>query len=172
PELGLDVPQPAAVGRNLVGHDDAHHIIFPQTARFHLEVDESDDDAEEKPSQKIVDADGERHDVVDLLRRSPAEGGDVLFRYHRIVELIVLVIELDDRARQLGALLDAEALRQGTGRDISHHDLERDDLNLPNQLLAHVEAADEVCRHPDIVEVLEHIFRDSIVQHALALDHL
>ena len=47
--VGLDVPQPAAVGRNLVGHDDAHHIIFPQPARFHLEVDESDADAEEKP---------------------------------------------------------------------------------------------------------------------------
>jgi hypothetical protein len=32
----------------------------------------------------------------------------VLFGHHRIPELIVLVIELDDRARQLRALLDTE----------------------------------------------------------------
>src|ERR1700752_215410 len=106
--VGFDVPQPARIRGNLVGDDDSHHLVLEQPPAFHLEVDEADADAEEKPGQKVVDADGERHDVVDLLRRRPAEGGDVLFRHHGVVELVVLVIELDDRARQLRALLDAE----------------------------------------------------------------
>ena len=160
------------VGRNLVGHDDAHHVVFPQPAGFHLEVDQADADAEEKPGEEIVDADGERHDVVDLLRRRPAERGDVLFRHHRVVELVVLVIELDDRARQLRAFLDAEPRRQRAGGDIAHHDLERNDLDLADQLLAHVEPADEMRRHADVVEVLEDVFRDPVVEHALAFDDL
>src|ERR1700684_2152161 len=70
----LDVPQPARIGRDLVGHDDAHHLVFPQPPAFHLEVDETDADAEEEAGEEIVDPDGERHDVVDLLRCRPAEG--------------------------------------------------------------------------------------------------
>src|SRR6476646_8792022 len=170
--VGLDVPQPAAVGGNLVRDHNAHHVVFPEPARFHLEVDQTDTDAEEKPGEEIVEADGERHDVVGLLRRSPEEGRDGLFQHHRVVELVVLVVELDDRARQLCAFLDADALRQGPCGDIAHDNFERNDLHLSNQLLAHVETADEVGRYPDIVEVLEHIFRDSIVEHALAFDHL
>src|SRR5262245_51337835 len=166
--VGLDIPQPAAVGRDLVGHDDAHHVVFPQPAGFHLEVDETDADAEEKPGQKIVDANSKRHDVIDLLRRGPAESRDVLFRYHRIVELVVLVVELDDRARELRAFLDAEPLRQRACGDISHHDFKRNDLHLADQLLAHVETTNEVRRHSDVVEVLEYVFRDSIVEHATA----
>ena len=104
--------------------------------------------------------------------RRPAEGGDVLLRYHRVVERIVLVVELDDRARQLGSFLDAESLRQRAGRDIAHHHFERNDLDLANQLLAHVEPADEMRRHSNVVEVLEDVFRDAIVEHALAFDHL
>ena len=125
-----------------------------------------------KPGQEVVDADGERHDVVDFLRRGPAERGDVLFRHHGVVELVVLVIELDDRARQLGALLDAEALRQRARGDVPHHHFQRHDLDLANQLLAHVEAADEMGRHPDVVEVLKQVLRNPVVEDALALDHL
>ena len=58
------------------------------------------------------------------------------------------------------------------GRDVAHHDLERNDLDLADQLLAHVEPADEVRRHADLVQVLEHVFRDAVVEDALALDHL
>src|SRR3984885_6363998 len=94
--VGLDVPQPAGIRRNLVGDHDPHQIVLPQPTGFHLEIDETDTDAEEQPGQEVVDADRERHDVVDLLRRRPTERGDVLFRHHRIVELIVLVIELDN----------------------------------------------------------------------------
>src|SRR5262249_34642979 len=136
------------------------------------EVDEPDSDPEEEAGEEIVDADGKRHDVVDLLRRGPAEGGDVLFRDHRVAELLVLVVELDDRARQLGALLDAEALRQRARRHVAHDHLERNDLDLANELLAHAQASDEVGRHPDVVEMLEYVLGDSIVEHALAFDDL
>ena len=159
-------------GRDLVGDDDPHHLVLEQPAAFHLEIDQTDADAQEQPGEEVVDADGERHDVVDFLRRRPAERGDVLFRHHGVVELVVLVIELDDRARQLGALLDAEALRQRAGRDVPHHHLQRHDLDLANQLLAHVEAADEMGRHPDVVEVLKQVLRNPVVEDALALDHL
>ena len=139
---------------------------------FDLEIDEADADAEEEAGQEIVDADGQRHDVVDLLRRGPAEGGDVLFRHHRVVQRVVLVIKLDDRARQLGAFLEAEAGRQRARRDIAHHDLERNDLDLANELLAHVDAADEMRRHADVVEALKQILGNPVVQDPLALDHL
>ena len=103
--------------------------------------------------------------------RRPAEGRDVLFRHHRVVERVVLVVKFDDRARQLRALVDPQARRQRTGGDIAHHHLERNDFDLADQLLAHVEPADEVRRHADIVEVLENVFRDAVIQHALAFDH-
>ena len=96
----------------------------------------------------------------------------MLFRDHRIVQGVVLVIEFDDRAGQLRAFLDAEALRQGTGGDIADDHLEGDDLDLPDELLAHVEAANEVCRHADIVQILEDVFRNPVVQHAFAVDDL
>src|SRR6478609_11406676 len=168
--VGLDVPQPAAVGRNLICDNDTHHVIFPESPGFHLEIDQANTDAKEKPGKKIVDADSKRHDVVDFLRRRPAECRDVLFRNHRIIELVVLVVELNDRPRQLRAFLNAEALRQGTCGDISYDDLEWNYLHLADQLLTHVETADEMRWDPDIVKVLEHIFRDSIVEDALTFD--
>ena len=68
---------------------------------------------------------------------------------HRVAERVVLVIIFDDRARQLRAFLDPEPLRQRAGGDVAHHDLDRDDLDLADQLLAHVEPADEVGRDAD-----------------------
>src|SRR5688500_2286120 len=52
-----DVPQAARIRGDLVGDDDAHHIAFPQPAGLHLEIDETDADAEEKARQEIVDPD-------------------------------------------------------------------------------------------------------------------
>src|SRR5665213_4003634 len=168
---GLDVPQPARVGRNLVGHDDPHHIVFPQPPGFQLEIDQPDADAKENAGEEIIDPDGKRHDVVDFLRGRPSEGGDVLFRHHRMIERSVLVIKLDDRAWQLGAFVDSKPGRQGTGGDIAHHNLKRDDYDLADQLPAHVEPADKVRRHPDIVEMLEDVFGNPVVENALALDN-
>ncbi|MGY3119339.1 hypothetical protein ACVWXQ_003276 [Bradyrhizobium sp. S3.14.4] len=76
------------------------------------------------------------------------------------------------RPGQLRTLLDAEALRQRAGGNVPHHHFQRHDLDLANQLLAHVEAADEMGRHPDVVEVLKQVLRDPVVEDTLALDHL
>ena len=89
---------------------------------------------------------------------------------HRIAERIVLVIIFDDRARQLGAFLDPEPLRQRAGGDVADDDLDRDDLDLADQLLAHVEAADEVGRDADRLERGEDMLGDAVVEHALAVD--
>ncbi len=125
-----------------------------------------------QPGEEVVDADRQRHDIVDFLRRRPAERRDVLLGDHRVVELVVLVVEFDDGPRQLGTFLDAEALRQRSRRHVPHHHLQRHDLDFANQLFAHVEAADEVGRHPDVVEVLKQVLRNPVVEDALALDYL
>jgi len=96
----------------------------------------------------------------------------VLLGDHRIVERVVLVIELDDRARQLRALLHAQTLGQRAGSDIAHDDFERNDLDLADQLFAHVEPANEMRRHADRIQVLKHIFGNAIVEDALAVDDL
>ena len=96
----------------------------------------------------------------------------MLLRYHRVVELVVLVVELDDRARQLRALFDTEPLRERARGDVAHDHFERNDLHLPDQLLAHVEPADEMGRDSDIIEVLEDVFGNPVIEDALAFDHL
>ena len=83
---------------------------------------------------------------------------------------VVLVVELDDRPRQLLALGDAEALRERAGGVVAHHHLERDHLDHADQLLAHVEPADEVRRHADGVQPGHEVLAEPVVQHALALD--
>ena len=50
----------------------------------------------------------------------PAEGGNVLFRDQRIAEFVILVIIFNDRAGQLCAFLDIEALADRAGRDIAY----------------------------------------------------
>ena len=145
--------------------------MLEQTAALDLEVDELDADAEEQAGEEVVDADGQCHDVIDFLRACPAKGGDVLFRNHRIVERVGLVVEFDDRARQHGAFLDAQALGQRAGGDIAHHDFERDDLDFLDQLLAHVEAANEVGRDAHPVQMVEDVLGNAVVEHALAVDH-
>ena len=94
----------------------------------------------------------------------------MLLRNHGVVELVVLVVELDDRAWERAALVEPEARRQRACRHIAHHHLERDDLHLADELLAHVEALDEVRRHADLAEALEDVLGDAVVEHALAID--
>src|SRR3546814_15135072 len=71
--------------------------------------------------------------------------------------LFVLMIRRPPRSTRTDTLFpyttlfrSAHARVERTRRDIAHHDLERDDLHLADQLLAHVEAADEMRRHADI----------------------
>ena len=94
----------------------------------------------------------------------------MLLRHHRVVKLILLVIELDDRTRQLRAFFQSKAGRERTGSDVADHDFQRNDLDFADQLLAHVDALHEMRRHPDVVQLLEDEFRDAIVEHALAFD--
>src|SRR5208337_5304660 len=62
--------------------------------------------------------------------------------------------------------------RQRAGCDIAHHDFEGNDLHLANQLLAHVEALDEVRWDPDVVEMLEDVFGNPVVEDTLTFDNL
>src|SRR2546423_1112757 len=43
----LDIPQAARIRGDFVRHHDTHHLVFPQPSAFHLEVDQTDTDAEE-----------------------------------------------------------------------------------------------------------------------------
>src|SRR4029079_2124111 len=72
--------------------------------------------------------------------------------------------------RQQLAFLDPEALAERAGGDVAHHHLDRDDLDLANELLAHVQAADEVRRDADVREAQENVLGDAVVDHALAID--
>src|SRR3546814_969365 len=47
-------------------------------------------------------------------------------------------------------------------------DFKRNDLHLPDKLLAHVETADEVGGHADAAEQRENMLRNPVVEHALA----
>ena len=60
--------------------------------------------------------------------------------------------------------------RERAGGDVAHDHLERDDLDLADQLLAHVEPADEVGRDADRAEQREDVLGDAVVEHALAVD--
>ena len=95
----------------------------------------------------------------------------MLLADQRIAEVVVLVVELDDRAGQGGALLDAEPLGHRPRRHVAHHYLEGDDLDLVDELLAHVQPAHEMGRHADLVQPQHDVFGDAVVEHALAADH-
>src|SRR5215207_2606879 len=86
------VPEPAAIWADLVSQQDVHLLVVPLAAELHFEIYESDADAQEQPNQEIVDAQGHSHDLVDLLGGGPAECRYMLFRDHRVIERIVLVI--------------------------------------------------------------------------------
>ena len=70
------------------------------------------------------------------------------------------------------AFVQSEALGDRAGRDVAHDDLKGNDLQLADQLLAHVEAADEMRRNTDFAEAGEQIFGNPVVQHSFAFDAL
>src|SRR5262249_17661160 len=94
--LRFDVPKPAAIGADLIGEHDAHRIVLEDASELDLEIDEPDADAEEKAGQEVVDPESKGHHLVDLLRRRPAERGNMLLCDHWIVQLIGLIIKLYD----------------------------------------------------------------------------
>src|SRR5690606_10293876 len=131
---------------------------------FNLEIDKLNADAHEQAGQKVVDPDGKAHDVVEFGRVGPTESGDVLFGHHGVVQRIVLVAEFDDRAGQAGAGLKTKTLGKRAGGIVAHDDLERNDLDFLDQLLAHVDAAQEVGRNAQIVQLGEDEFGNAVVQ--------
>src|SRR6185369_1345285 len=167
---GSHVPEPAAVRADLVGEDHAGVLAVPDAAELELEVDQPDVDRSEHAAQEVVHSYRHVGDVVHLVLAGPAEAGDMLVGDHRVAERIVLVIVFDDRARQLRAFVDAQSLAERSRRHIPYDDFDRDDLDLSDQLLSHVEAADEVRRNSDRLESSENVLGNAIVEHALAAD--
>ena len=104
------------------------------------------------------------------MRRSPAEAGDVFFRHHRVIQRVILEVIFNDGTRQALAFRNAQALRKRPRGHIAHHHFKRDDLHLPDQLLAHIEPADEMRRDANLGQPHHQIFADAVIQHALAGD--
>ena len=129
-----------------------------------------DADAEEESGEEVVDAEGEGDDVVHVLGGGPSEGGDVFFGDHGVFEGGVLIVVLDDAAGEAGAFGDAEAGGEGACGDVADGDDEGDDFDFADELLAHVEASDEVGGYADLVEFRHQVFADAVVEDALAGD--
>src|SRR6185437_2152652 len=168
--VGFAVPQTAIVRADLVGQDDPHLVVFPQPAEFQLEVHQGDADAKQQPGQEVVDAQGQRDDVVQVGGVRPAEAGDVLLRHQRVAEAVVLIIVLDDGAGQAGAFGNAEPLGETAGGDVAEDDLQRNDLHFADQLLAHVQPADEMRRDADLGQAHHQVFADAVVEDPFAGD--
>ena len=92
----------------------------------------------------------------------------MLFGDHGVVELILLQIEFDDRAGQGRALVDAQPLAHRTGDDVAANDLQRNDLDLADQLFAQVQSLDEMVGHADAVQARHDELADAVVDNALA----
>src|SRR5215207_5969723 len=168
--VGFHVPQAAGVRADFVGEHDAHHLALIEAAEFQLEIYEADADAQEKTGKEVVDPDGQCHDVVDFLGGGPAEGRHMLFGNHGIAQLIILVIELDDRAGQGRAFGQPQPLGERARGNIAHDDLERNDLHGADQLLAHVQALQEMGRHANVVELGKDQLGNAIVENPFAVD--
>ena len=65
-----------------------------------------------------------------------------------------------------------ESLGERTGGDVPHDDFQRYDLDFLDQLLAHVQPADEMRRDAHPVQMREDVLRNAIVEHALAVDDI
>ncbi len=170
--VGADIPQPAGVGADLVGEHDADVLLLPQAPELDAQVNQTDADPEEQAAQEIVDAQHQRHDLIKILRAGPAERRDMLLGDHGVVEFFVLVDELDDRARQRGAVLQAEASREGAGRHVAGDHLHRNHFDLTHQLLPHVESPNEVRWHADLAQPRHQVFGDPVVEDPLAGDQV
>src|SRR6185312_9285462 len=169
--VGLEIPEAAIVRADLVGENQPHLVVLiVEPAELYFKINEFDADPVKETEQEIVDPERHLHDVVEIVGGRPAEAGDVLFGDHRIAELVALVVVLDDGARERGAFLHPETLGERAGDDVADHDLDRDYLNLTNELLAHVETAHEMRRNADFGQAQHQILADAVVDDALAGD--
>ena len=110
---GLDIPQAARIGADFIGNDQPLHIAFELAANFDLEIDQRDADRQHDPRQEIIDPHSQGHHVIQVLMAGPVERKDLIFADQRVAQLVVLVIKLDDRARQACAFFYAQTLGHG-----------------------------------------------------------
>src|SRR6056297_483858 len=169
---GLDVPQATAIGADLVSDDEALEIPLIDAADLDLEIHQTNADAIHDPRQEIVDAQRKAQDVVHILLAGPSEGGDMFLGDQWIAQLVVLDAIFHDRTRQLRALVHAKPFGHGARRIIAHDDFKRHDLAGAHQLLTHVQPLQEMIWDTDIGQAKHEIFRQQVVQHTLALDHI
>ena len=147
-------------------------VALIDAADLDLEIDQLDPDRHHHTRQKVVHPQRKVDDIVHVLLAGPSEGRDMLLRDERIAQGVVLVAIFDDGPRQRRTLFDPEAFRHRTGGEIAHDHFQRNDLAGPAQLFAHVQTTDEMGRHADVVQTGHEEFRQPVVQHALALDHV
>ena len=121
---------------------------------------------------KSLTAQRQRQDVVEILLRGPAEGEDVFLGHQRIAKGVLLVGILHDGPGQPRALVQAQPLGHGPGGIVAHDHLQRDHLDLADQLFAHVQALYEMGRHADIAQPGHEELAQAVVEHALAVDHV
>ena len=105
---------------------------------------------------------------MKFLFRRPAEEQSVVFDDERIAESVVLIAHLEERARKLHTLFDAEALAERAGRDVADDDFERDDVDAFDELVRVVYLLHEVRLYAVVGEKLEELRRDLVVENALA----
>mmetsp|Transcript_18544 Transcript_18544/g.30523 ORF Transcript_18544/g.30523 Transcript_18544/m.30523 type:complete len:304 (-) Transcript_18544:324-1235(-) len=169
---GLDIPQAAAIGADLIGDDQTHEIALIDAAHLNLEVHQTDAHGQHHARQEIVYPQCKAQDVIHVLLAGPAKGRDMLFAHKRIAQFVVFVAIFDDGARQLRALIDAKARAQRTGGIVAHDNFKRHDFTGPHQLFTHVQAFDKVRWHPDLAQTRHKEFAEPVVQNTLALDHV
>ena len=163
-----DVPDSAGVGADFVGEEDLHAVFFVQASEFQFEVDQFHADGDEQSADEVVDSQGEGHDVVEFRGAGPAEGGDVFFADQGVAQFVGLVVEFDDGAGQFQSFFQSQAFAQGAGGDVAHDDFDGNDGEFANQLLAHVQGADEVGGDSEFVQAGEQEFGYAVVEHSLA----
>ena len=164
------IPQAATIGADFIGENNAAVFAFPHPAKLQFEINQTDVDPGEHAAHEIIHPDSHRGNVLHLFIGRPAEAGDVFLGDQGITQRIILVIILDQCVRQRLTLFDAQPLADRTGSNVADHHFDGNDLNLPNQLLAHVQAADEMGGDANMRKAGEHMFTDAIVDNTLAVD--
>ena len=112
---GGGIPEAAGVGADLVGQDDG---AIGQTAELQLEVDQTDVGIQQDLLQHFVDLEGVLGDGVDLFLGGQIQGQGVVVVDERIMQIVVLVAELQDRGLEGSTLGHAHAQAEvaGSGR--------------------------------------------------------
>ena len=164
---GLRVPQPAAVGRELVAQHQRRAGLEARMPELELVVDEVDAGIGEHRAQHRVDIVRQRLHLRDLVRRRPAQHADVVLVAQRVVQRVALEEELEDRLGELRALGDAVALRHRARAHVAHDALDGNHLHRLHQRLALVQHADEVRRNARRGELSHHERVDPVVGLAL-----